>query len=72
MGCTSAAKLAKTRPGKRLVQRLMRQDDLPSGLEEAVFGMGCFWGVERKFWQIGDGVWITAVGYAGGITPNPT
>jgi peptide-methionine (S)-S-oxide reductase len=43
----------------------------PAGLEEAVFGLGCFWGAERKFWQA-PGVWTTAVGYAGGITPNPT
>jgi peptide-methionine (S)-S-oxide reductase len=44
----------------------------PEGLETAVFGMGCFWGVERKFWQLGEGVWVTAAGYAGGLTPNPT
>ena len=44
----------------------------PDGMRQAVFGMGCFWGAERKFWQLGDGVWITAVGYAGGYTPNPT
>ena len=43
----------------------------PAGLEEAVFGLGCFWGAERKFWQT-DGVWVTAAGYAGGVTPNPT
>lgn len=44
---------------------------LPEGLEVAYFGMGCFWGVERLFWQI-PGVWLTAAGYQGGITPNPT
>ncbi|CCD96829.1 Peptide methionine sulfoxide reductase msrA (Protein-methionine-S-oxide reductase) (Peptide Met(O) reductase) [Bradyrhizobium sp. ORS 375] len=44
----------------------------PAGLEQAVFGLGCFWGAERKFWQLGDGVHVTAVGYAGGHTPNPT
>jgi peptide-methionine (S)-S-oxide reductase len=43
----------------------------PEGLERAVFGMGCFWGAERKFWEA-DGVYTTAVGYAGGHTPNPT
>jgi peptide-methionine (S)-S-oxide reductase len=43
----------------------------PAGLEQALFGLGCFWGAERKFWEL-DGVYVTAVGYAGGITPNPT
>ena len=43
----------------------------PAGLELAMFGMGCFWGAERMFWQV-DGVFSTAVGYAGGYTPNPT
>jgi peptide-methionine (S)-S-oxide reductase len=43
----------------------------PEGLERAIFGMGCFWGAERLFWQA-DGVWTTAVGYAGGFTQNPT
>jgi peptide-methionine (S)-S-oxide reductase len=43
----------------------------PAGLQQAVFGLGCFWGAERKFWQA-PGVWVTAVGYAGGFTPNPT
>lgn len=43
----------------------------PEGLEQAIFAMGCFWGVERKFWQI-PGVWVTAVGYLNGMTPNPT
>nr|WP_199197179.1 peptide-methionine (S)-S-oxide reductase MsrA [Chroococcidiopsis sp. CCALA 051] len=43
----------------------------PTDMETAMFGMGCFWGAERKFWQL-DGVFITAVGYAAGFTPNPT
>src|SRR6516162_805600 len=43
----------------------------PAGMAKAVFGLGCFWGAERVFWQA-PGVWITAVGYAGGSTPNPT
>ena len=43
----------------------------PNGLEQSVFGMGCFWGAERKFWQL-DGVYSTAVGYSAGYTPNPT
>lgn len=44
----------------------------PEGSEKAVFGLGCFWGAERKFWELGDAVYVTAVGYAGGSTPNPT
>jgi len=43
----------------------------PAGSEKALFGLGCFWGAERKFWQV-PGVWVTAVGYAAGPTPNPT
>jgi len=44
----------------------------PAGLEQAIFAMGCFWGAERKFWQAGDAVYVTAAGYSGGFTPNPT
>ena len=44
----------------------------PEGAQKAVFGLGCFWGAERKFWELGDGIHVTAVGYAGGVTPNPT
>src|SRR5256885_326827 len=44
----------------------------PEGYETAVFGLGCFWGAERKFWELRDGVYVTAVGYAAGHTPNPT
>src|SRR5262249_21589743 len=44
----------------------------PEGLEQAVFGLGCFWGAERKFWELGDGIFTTAVGYTGGYTTNPT
>jgi len=44
---------------------------VPEGMEEAVFGMGCFWGVERLFWKR-EGVWLTMAGYAAGYTPNPT
>jgi peptide-methionine (S)-S-oxide reductase len=43
----------------------------PHGMQQAVFGLGCFWGAERRFWQM-DGVYTTAVGYAAGLTPNPT
>ena len=44
---------------------------IPDGYQEAVFGLGCFWGEEKAFWQV-PGVWTTSVGYAGGMTPNPT
>jgi peptide-methionine (S)-S-oxide reductase len=44
----------------------------PQGLASALFGMGCFWGAERKFWELGEGIYLTAVGYAAGVTPNPT
>ena len=44
----------------------------PAGSATAVFGLGCFWGAERKFWELGAGIHITAAGYAGGYTPNPT
>ena len=47
------------------------QEPYPEHTELAMFGMGCFWGAERVFWQL-PGVWVTAVGYAGGFTPNPT
>ena len=43
----------------------------PDGIEQAVFGLGCFWGAEKAFWNL-DGVYTTAVGYTGGFTPNPT
>ena len=43
----------------------------PDGSQKAIFGLGCFWGAEKKFWELGDGVYVTAVGYAGGSTPNP-
>lgn len=45
--------------------------EVPEGMKEAMFGMGCFWGVERMFWKL-DGVWLTMAGYAAGHTPNPT
>jgi len=48
------------------------QGPYPEGMKQALFGLGCFWGAERKFWQMEDGIWVTAVGYAAGITPNPT
>ena len=56
---------------KHLVLGAPMLPPFPDGLEAAVFGLGCFWGAERKFWQV-KGVYSTAVGYAGGFTPNPT
>jgi peptide-methionine (S)-S-oxide reductase len=58
-------------PGRHDVLGTPLKGPWPAGYETAVFGMGCFWGAERLFWKI-DGVHSTAVGYAGGITPNPT
>lgn len=58
-------------PARHYVNGNPLKPPYPDGLEMAMFGMGCFWGAERKFWQL-DGVFTTAVGYAAGITPNPT
>ncbi len=58
-------------PDRHFVLGTPLQPPFPDGLETAVFGMGCFWGAERVFWEA-DGVYTTAVGYAGGYTPNPT
>ncbi|MEP0871222.1 peptide-methionine (S)-S-oxide reductase MsrA [Trichocoleus desertorum AS-A10] len=58
-------------PEKHYVNGNPLQPPYPAGLEVAMFGMGCFWGAERKFWQL-PGVFTTAVGYAAGVTPNPT
>ena len=58
-------------PAKHFVSGAPLEPPFPAGLELAMFGMGCFWGAERKFWET-PGVHSTAVGYAGGITPNPT
>jgi peptide-methionine (S)-S-oxide reductase len=58
-------------PGDHFVLGNPIAPPFPDGFEQAVFGMGCFWGAERLFWQA-PGVWTTAVGYAGGYTPNPT
>jgi peptide-methionine (S)-S-oxide reductase len=58
-------------PEKHFVNGHRLQPPFPDGLERAMFGMGCFWGVERKFWQL-NGVYTTAAGYAAGQTPNPT
>jgi peptide-methionine (S)-S-oxide reductase len=58
-------------PDRHLVKATPLQPPFPEGLETAVFAMGCFWGAERAFWTA-PGVYTTAVGYAGGFTPNPT
>jgi peptide-methionine (S)-S-oxide reductase len=58
-------------PEKHFVNGHRIVPPFPAGLKEAVFGMGCFWGAERLFWEL-SGVYSTAVGYAGGFTPNPT
>jgi len=58
-------------PAKHFLSGAPLEPPFPAGLELAMFGMGCFWGAERKFWET-PGVHSTAVGYAGGITPNPT
>ena len=58
-------------PERHFVLGTPLEPPFPDGLEQIVFGMGCFWGAERKFWTA-PGVYTTAVGYAGGITPNPT
>ena len=58
-------------PEKHFVNGNPLKPPFPAGMETAIFGLGCFWGAERKFWQL-EGVYTTAVGYAAGYTPNPT
>jgi peptide-methionine (S)-S-oxide reductase len=58
-------------PATHFVNGNRLKPPFPEGMEMAMFGMGCFWGAERKFWQL-NGVYTTAVGYAAGVTPNPT
>ena len=58
-------------PARHFVNGNPLKPPFPEGMEMAMFGMGCFWGAERKFWQL-NGVYTTAVGYAAGVTPNPT
>ena len=67
-GRSEAIPTAKT----HFINKRALKGPYPEGLETAIFGLGCFWGAERKFWEMGDGIWVTAVGYAGGVTPNPT
>jgi peptide-methionine (S)-S-oxide reductase len=59
-------------PGAHFVNKRPMAGPYPEGTETVLFGLGCFWGAERKFWELGEGVFVTAVGYAGGLTPNPT
>lgn len=63
--------LAMTVAGQHFVNGNPLVPPMPEGIQSAVFALGCFWGAERVFWQL-DGVFSTAVGYAGGHTPNPT
>ncbi|NEO27333.1 MAG: peptide-methionine (S)-S-oxide reductase MsrA [Kamptonema sp. SIO4C4] len=58
-------------PDKHYVNGNPLKPPFPEGMQQAMFGLGCFWGAERKFWQL-DGVYTTAVGYAAGYTPNPS
>jgi len=58
-------------PEEHFINGNTLEPPFPEDTEVAVFGMGCFWGAERRFWQL-DGVYTTSVGYAGGMTPNPT
>src|SRR5438128_762494 len=58
-------------PEKHFVNGRSIVPPFPDGMEQIVLGLGCFWGAERKFWELA-GVYTTAVGYAGGFTPNPT
>jgi len=80
MGMTRLISAAESLPGRSAPMPVPARHDVTGNplqppwradLQEAVFGMGCFWGAERRFWQQA-GVWTTAVGYAGGYTPNPT
>ncbi len=72
---TNALK-GRTRPvlsaGRHFVSGRSLFPPYPDGFETAYFGLGCFWGAERLFWQLPKGIWITAVGYAGGFTPHAT
>jgi peptide-methionine (S)-S-oxide reductase len=74
-------KLGQALPGRatpiptadaHFINRRPLKGPYPPGLQQAMFGLGCFWGAERKFWELGGGIHVTAVGYAGGMTPNPT
>ncbi|MFZ0995712.1 MAG: peptide-methionine (S)-S-oxide reductase MsrA [Candidatus Dormiibacterota bacterium] len=77
---TTMPEASRTLPGRSAEMRIGGQHTVlgtslkppfPEGSEQAIFALGCFWGAERDFWQL-DGVYTTAVGYSGGLTPNPT
>ena len=63
--------ISMTVPERHFVSGNRMQGPFPDNMEHAVFGLGCFWGAERRFWET-RGVYVTAAGYAGGVTPNPT
>ncbi|MGH7047967.1 MAG: peptide-methionine (S)-S-oxide reductase MsrA [Stellaceae bacterium] len=69
--CLPGRVQAMTVPERHFVNDRPLAGPYPPRLEKAIFALGCFWGAERVFWQA-PGVWVTAVGYAGGTTPNPT
>ncbi|OGT80413.1 MAG: peptide-methionine (S)-S-oxide reductase [Gammaproteobacteria bacterium RIFCSPLOWO2_02_FULL_61_13] len=69
--CLPGRSTAMPVPERHFVNGHPLKPPFPAGMQQALFGLGCFWGAERKFWQL-DGVYTTAVGYAGGLTPNPT
>ena len=69
--CLPGRSTAMPVPERHFVNGHPLKPPFPAGIQQALFGLGCFWGAERKFWQL-DGVYATAVGYAGGLTPNPT
>ena len=58
-------------PAQHFVKGTPLKPPFPAGMKQAMFGMGCFWGAERRFWEQ-PGIYTTAAGYAGGLTPNPT
>jgi peptide-methionine (S)-S-oxide reductase len=59
-------------PDRHFVNGRTLTPPFPENLEDVVLGLGCFWGAERKFWELGEGIYVTAAGYAGGLTPNAT
>jgi peptide-methionine (S)-S-oxide reductase len=70
-GALPGRKLALNTADSHFLSGRSLKSEVPEGFQEAMFGMGCFWGVERMFWKL-NGVWLSMVGYAGGYTPNAT